>query len=111
MAHYAKVLNGTVVQLIVSEKDFIDSGALGDPSHWVENKRDGSIRGNPARKNQTYDSKKDVFYDNQPFASWTLNETTWKWEAPIDKPTDGKHYRWVEQVYQDDNTKGWDAVE
>ena len=111
MAHFAKVLNGQVVQIIVAEQDFIDSGALGDSSQWVEYKKDGSIRANSARMNQIYDSENDVFYDTQPYASWTLNETIWKWEPPIPKPTDGQHYKWHEQTYQDDNTQGWIVFE
>lgn len=105
MAHYAKVLNETVVQLIVSEKDFIDSGALGDSSQWVEYKKDGSIRANSAVMGGTYDSENDVFYAPSRYPSWTLNKTTWKWECPVEKPTDDKHYTWNEV------NQTWDAVE
>ena len=37
-----------------------------------------------------------VFYPPQPFPSWTLNRTTWLWDAPVPMPTDGKPYRWDE---------------
>ena len=36
MAHFAKVENGIVSQVIVAEQDFINSGAVGDPSSWVQ---------------------------------------------------------------------------
>ena len=37
-----------------------------------------------------YDSVNDKFYVPQPFASWTLNQTTWDWDAPLTDPsTDG----------------------
>ena len=56
----------------------------------------------------------NVFYITQPFPSWTLNNTSWEWEAPITEPTltdqqqkDGKYYSWDEDTYQADNTKGW----
>ena len=36
MAHYAKIENGIVTQVIVAEQDFIDSGVAGDPSTWIQ---------------------------------------------------------------------------
>ena len=36
MAHYAHVENGIVTQVIVADQDFINSGAVGDPSTWVQ---------------------------------------------------------------------------
>ena len=48
-----------------------------------------------------------AFYSQQPYASWTLNTTTYLWEPPITYPTDGKSYDWNENLYQSDNTKGW----
>ena len=36
MSYFAEVLNGTVSQVIVAEQDFINSGAVGDPSLWWE---------------------------------------------------------------------------
>jgi hypothetical protein len=107
MSHFAKILDGKVVELIVAEQDFISSGAVGDSSQWVEYKKDGSIRANSALMGGVYDSENDVFYAEKPFVSWTLNQTTWKWEAPVSKPKDGNRYKWVEQAYQDDNTQGW----
>ena len=38
---------------------------------------------------------------NPPFPSWTLDETTLKWSAPIPKPDDGQKYRW------DEDTLSW----
>ena len=36
MGHFAKVENGTVTQVIVAEQDFINTGAVGDPSTWKQ---------------------------------------------------------------------------
>lgn len=44
------------------------------------------LRGNYAGIGFTYDETNDVFYEPQPFPSWTLNETNWMWEAPVPKP-------------------------
>jgi len=57
--------------------------------------------GTPFRKNYAgvgykYDQTRDAFIPPKPFNSWTLNETTCLWEAPIDKPDDGQSYDWNE---------------
>ena len=46
--------------------------------------------------------------DQQPYASWTYNSTSFVWEAPIAKP-DGEH-TWDEDAYQEDNTQGWVSI-
>ena len=68
--------------------------------------------GTPLRKNfanigGNYDQVNDAFYNNQPFPSWTLNNSTFLWNPPIPRPTDDKAYYWDESAYQADNTKGW----
>ena len=106
MSHFAKVENGVVTQVIVAEHPFISSGVVGNPGDWVQtsyNTQGGKhllggtpLRGNYAGIGMVYDKDKDVFYAPQPFASWTLNETTWTWEAPTPAPTDDKRYTWDE---------------
>ena len=112
MSHFSKVENGLVVQVIVAEQDFINSGLVGPASEWVQtsyNTRGGvhygedgqpdggtALRGNYAGIGYTYDEEHDVFYAPQPFPSWTLSHTTWLWEPPTPMPTDGKIYRWDE---------------
>ena len=83
MAHFAKVENGIVSQVIVAEQDFINSGAVGDPSSWVQtsyNTHAGVHRngGTPLRKNYAgigfvYDAGRDAFYPPSPYPSWSLN--------------------------------------
>tara|TARA_R100000365_G_C2692882_1_gene34128 strand:+ start:137 stop:556 length:420 start_codon:yes stop_codon:yes gene_type:complete len=73
------------------------------------------LGGTPFRKNYagkgfTYDVAKDAFIPPQPFPSWTLNETTCLWDAPVAYPDDGKKYKWNEEAYQADNTQGWDEI-
>lgn len=72
-----------------------------------------------------YDAINDVFYDIRPFdrhgnacSSWTLNTSTWEWNAPITRPTESMAqeaarflYVWDETVYQSDNTKGWVIID
>jgi hypothetical protein len=61
-----------------------------------------SLGGTPFRKNHagidyTYDSQRDAFISPKPYNSWTLNETTCNWDAPVAYPTDGQRYSWNEE--------------
>jgi hypothetical protein len=61
------------------------------------------LGGTPFRKNHagigfTYDETRDAFIPPQPFNSWTLNEDTCNWEAPVAYPDDGKEYKWNEET-------------
>lgn len=105
MSHFAKVIDGIVTEVLVIEQDVIDTGAFGDPALWVQtsyNTYGGQHpEGRPLRKNyagvgDTYDAERDAFYAPQPFASWTLNEDTCLWDAPVAYPDDGKVYTWDE---------------
>ena len=112
MSHFAHITNGIVDQVIVAEQDFIDSGAVGPASDWIQTSyntrgnvhygQDGqpdggvALRGNYAGVGYHYDAQADIFYAPQPYASWQLNPATALWEAPTPMPTDGKPYAWNE---------------
>jgi len=105
MAHFAKVIDGIVTEVLVIEQGVIDTGLFGDPALFVQtsyNTYGGQHpEGRPLRMNYagvgyTYDADRDAFIAPQPFASWTLNEDTCLWDAPSSYPTDGKPYRWDE---------------
>lgn len=114
MAHFAKIdSNGIVVDVIVVNndvllengieneqkgKDFIQ-GLFGSGT-WVQTSYNGSIRKNYAGIGYTYNSDKDAFIPPKPYSSWTLNETTCLWEAPVDHPTDGSVCEWDEENQQ-----------
>ena len=89
MAHFAKVENGVVTQVIVAEQDFIDTGVLGHG--WVQTSYNTignqhpegrPLRGNYAGIGFTYDAENDVFIAPKPADDATLNTTTWLWEVP-----------------------------
>lgn len=96
MAHYAKVENNIVTQVIVADQDFIDSGAVGDPATWIQTSYNGTIRNSYAGIGYTYDAELDSFITPKPFNSWTLDTVTVTWKAPVEKPTDEKTYLWNE---------------
>ena len=115
MAHFAKVKDGIVTNVIVAEQEFIDNLIDHERGEWVQtsyNTNGGvhSLGGTPLRKNYagigyTYDRIKDAFIPPKPFNSWILNEDTCLWEAPVAKPNDGQRYTWNETNQQ------WDLVE
>jgi len=99
MAHFAKVIHGMVVDVIVAEQDFIDQLTDGvEATKYIQtsyNTLGGvhlnggtPLRGNFASVGYTYDSENDVFYAPKPFDSWVLNTNTWTWEAPVARPAD-----------------------
>lgn len=116
MAHFAKVENGVVTQVIVIDQETLNLGHWGDPADWVQtsyntqaNKHTQGgtpVRGNYAGIGYTYDKVNDVFYPAQPFASWTISESTdWVWTPPTPMPVEeGKMYSWNEE------TKSWDEI-
>lgn len=55
------------------------------------------FRGNYAGVGFEYREDLDAFVSPQPFDSWSLNEETFIWEAPIPMPQDGKPYNWDEE--------------
>lgn len=122
MAHFAKVVNGTVSQVIVAEPEFFDTFVDSSPGTWIQtsyNTRGGihyspetgepdggvALRKNYAGIGFIYDAVRDAFYAPQPYPSWTLNEDSCVWEPPVAYPTDGEFYNWNEE------TQSWDAVE
>ena len=106
MAHFAKVENGLVTQVIVIDQETLNTGNWGDPTSWVQtsyNTQAGKHTqgGTPLRKNYagvgyTYDLQRDAFIPPKPFASWQLDEETCQWSAPTPQPTDNKIYQWDE---------------
>jgi len=130
MAHFAKLdENSIVTQVVVVHNDVATSesaGAIflnnmyGTSDTWKQTSyntfgNQHTKGGTPFRKNFagigfTYDASNDAFIAPKPYNSWTLNNTTYLWEAPITKPDDGQPYVWDETLYQSDNSKGWVVI-
>lgn len=112
MSHFAKVVDGKVVQVIVAEREFFDTFVDSSPGEWIQtsyNTRGGvhygqdgnpdggvALRGNFGDVGYFYDAQHDVFHSPALYPSWVLNQTTWLWEPPTPYPTDGKDYVWDE---------------
>lgn len=117
MGHFAKVLDGKVVQVIVAEPEFFNTFVDESPGQWIQtsyNTRGGiyytpntdsadpdqskALRKNYAGIGFSYDSEKDAFIPPKPFESWTLNEQSCLWEPPTPMPSEGGPFRWDEQT-------------
>jgi hypothetical protein len=102
MAHFAKIENNLVTQVLVVPDNAEDRGQdylandLGLGGTWVQTSYNNRIRKNYAGVGFTYDPVNDWFVAPQPFPSWTLDEDA-KWQAPVAYPTDGVMYAWNEE--------------
>ena len=118
MTHFAKVTNGIVEKVIVTEPSFLDSF----DGEWIQtsyNTRGGvhyspdtkdsdggiALRKNYAGVGFTYDLDRDAFIPPKPYNSWTLDEASCSWESPIPQPADSGKYTWNEE------TQSWDLIE
>ena len=132
MAHYSFINTENLVVEVITGINEDDKETLPENyaswEEFYETQRDGLVckrtsyntlggehlldgtpfRGNYAGIGFTYDPVNDVFYAQQPFPSWILNETTWIWDPPVEYPeydeNDPKFYEWNEE----DQT--WDVV-
>lgn len=99
MAHFAKIENGMVIQVIVvANEDCVDSEGVEQESigaafcqnllggDWKQTSYNANFRKNYAGIEYSYDPQRDAFIPPQPFASWVLNEKTCRWEAPVPVP-------------------------
>lgn len=105
MAHYAKVIDGVVAEVIVADEEVIATleGTWVQTSyntHGGQHALGGSpLRGNFAAKGMIYDFDLDAFYPTRPYPSWTLNNTTFLWEPPVPMPENSNvAYQWNEEA-------------
>lgn len=118
MAHYARVTEGSVTNVIVADETFFESFVDDVAGEWIKtsyNTRgnvhrdpeskipDGGtpLRGNFASIGMLYDYELDVFIDKKPYPSFVMNTDTYLWEAPVAYPDDGETYIW------DETTTSW----
>ena len=124
MAHFAKIGKGNIVEKIdvISNdvatteqegvnflQDFYKTSAIWKQTSYNTVGGEHKLGGTPLRKNFAsvnfkYDQIRDAFIPPKPFNSWTLNEDTCLWEAPVAYPTDNQKYRWNETTQQ------WDLI-
>ena len=120
MAHFAKIEDGNVTDIIVVANPVLDDGSeteneqqgkdliaeIGKDGTWVQTSYNGNFRKQFAVIGGTYNSEKDIFINPKPqdvwgdvCESWTLDEND-DWQPPTEKPTEacreGGHWWWSE---------------
>jgi hypothetical protein len=120
MASFAKIgLNNKVIAVhsvhndILKDADGVEQEVLGVEfltnlhgwSIWVQTSYNNNFRKNHAGIGYTYDEDRDAFIPKKPYNSWTLNETTCQWEAPVALPDTENRYNWNEI------NQNWDIIE
>ena len=100
MAHFAEIDSANIVlRVIVVPNEHEENGSqychdlLGGT--WVQTSYNNRIRKQYAGIDYTYNATADVFIAPKPFASWSL-DANYDWQAPIERPADGKDYSWDE---------------
>ena len=136
MAYFAELNSENKVTRVVSACDIDVQNNGGDQSEsaakafekvcplseegikWVQTSFTKSFRKNGAGIGFTYDQTKDAFIAPQPYPSWTLNETTCAWEAPVLFPSDKSYaikwdednQRWIGSTLDNNFIYKWNSV-
>ena len=143
MAHFAKIDSNNKVETVIVAPDQAYVDSLG--GRWIQTSyntlagvhydpitgqpsadQSKALRKNYAGKGMNYDESRDAFILDQPYPSWTLNETSCIYEPPVAIPTiwtyaaderdneifkstdwDEPNLRWI-AVKQDDTNVYWD---
>ena len=115
MSHFAELdANNVVLRVVVvdtrdnSTADGVEKESIGQAfcerlfgGRWVQTSYNHNIRKRYAGVGYTYNEALDAFISPKPYPSWTLNNDTADWEAPVTYPTDGETYVW------DETKKNW----
>jgi hypothetical protein len=117
MSHFAQIdENNVVINIVVGDndhsngdegyQDLVDNlGGVWIKTSYNTHANTHILGGTPLRKNYaviggTYDQERDAFIWPKPFESWSLNEETCTWVAPLERPNDDKVYLWNEELQE-----------
>lgn len=112
MAHYAFLDENNIVTEVIVGVDENELLEGKDPETWYGEFRgqvckrtsyNATIRKNYAGIGFVYREDLDAFIAPQPFLSWTLDEETCQWVAPVPYPSEGVHV-WKEEL------QAWEPV-
>jgi hypothetical protein len=113
MAHFAKIENGVVTEVIVvanedcGNLDFPESEPIGQgflrscgfTGTYKQTSYNANFRKVYAGIGYTYNEELDVFMPPKPHPSWIYDEESGGWKAPVaaPEPEDDVFYKWHEQ--------------
>lgn len=118
MAHFAELDENSIVQRVIVISDDVTyenneeieqrginfcKSLYGEDTIWVQTSYNNNFRKQYASIGSTYDASNDVFIEESPYESWTL-DSNFDWVAPIVYPSDGQNYEWNEE------TQSWDLI-
>lgn len=107
MAHFAKIENGKVVNVIVvHNNELIVDGIENEQKgiefcqslfggEWIQTSYNKNFRKHFAGRDYTYNTEADVFIEPKPFDSWLLDDN-YDWQPPVAKPEG--NYVWSEEL-------------
>ena len=115
MAHFAEIdSNNVVLRVVVVDNsdtamaDGTETESIGIAhcqklfgGTWVQTSYNATQRKNFASKGYTYDSGRNAFIPPKPYNSWVLDDSTCRWVAPVNAPSDASKenpYTWNEDT-------------
>ena len=135
MAHFSKLNSSNIVEnvVVVDNSQILDSegnesealgveylqGLFGSNTTWKQTSYNKNFRGNYGGCDTVYIENvatlgvgsTDIFIQQQPHPSWTINTSEPVWEPPVVRPglttsqlDAGNYYVWNEVAYQADNS-------
>lgn len=127
MAYFAELNPNSVVLriIIINDEDMLDEH--GHPqeylgiarcreltdvnTEWRQTKYENGFRFRPAQVGYVYSADYDVFMEQQPFPSWSLDTVNFEWVPPVPAPVltqeqrmEGYYVSWNEQE------RNWDIL-
>lgn len=103
MAHFAKIEDGVVTNVVVVDNEHEANGeaylnSLGLEGTWVQTSYNANFGKKFAAIGDIYVASTGNFKPAQPFASWKWSATDWCWNAPKAKPVEDKLWVWNEEL-------------
>jgi hypothetical protein len=104
MAHFAKIENGIVTNVLVVDNQHEAYGeaylhSLGFDGTWVQTSFNANFGKRFAGIGDTYNAEDKVFTPARPFIGWVFDETLWMWQPPTPAPSESCHW--------DEDIKDW----
>ena len=123
MAHFAQIdyENKVLHVSVVRNEDILDGNGNeseevgieflksvhGTTTRWVQTSYNNNFRFRYAGIGMVYNGEHNVFLQEQPYSSWTLNTETYLWEPPVSEPElteeqrdGGSSYEWNEETQE-----------
>lgn len=87
MAHFAKIENGIVTNVVVVDNEHEANGqeflnSLGLEGTWIQTSYNANFRKKFAGLGDTYDAERDAFVPPAPEGNLGFDEETWSWIMP-----------------------------